>query len=110
MKQVFDLEVTTRVQLPTGLDAARLERLLQAAALLVLADAKKRCPVRYGHLRNSGEAKHSGFLEWAVTFGGPAAPYAVFVHEDLKAHHRVGEAKFLEKALPRAVEFLESFR
>lgn len=28
---------------------------------------------------------------------GYSAPYAVYVHENLEAHHTVGEAKFLEK-------------
>lgn len=30
---------------------------------------------------------------------GYAAPYAVFVHEDLEAHHTNGQAKFLEQPL-----------
>jgi len=29
-------------------------------------------------------------------FGGPAAPYAVLVHEDLTKRHKVGQAKYLE--------------
>lgn len=28
---------------------------------------------------------------------GYAAPYAIYVHEDLYAHHKVGQAKFLEQ-------------
>jgi hypothetical protein len=32
---------------------------------------------------------------------GYAAPYAIYVHEDLQAHHTVGEAKFLSKAVYR---------
>jgi hypothetical protein len=34
-----------------------------------------------------------------MAFGGPAAPYAIKVHEDLEAFHRVGQAKFLESVL-----------
>ena len=34
-----------------------------------------------------------------VGFGGPAADYAIYVHEDLSAHHPVGEAKYLENAV-----------
>jgi hypothetical protein len=33
-----------------------------------------------------------------VEVGGPAAPYALLVHEDLTAHHPVGGAKYLERA------------
>lgn len=35
-------------------------------------------------------------------FGGPAAPYAITVHEDLDAKHTVGSAKYLEKPIMEA--------
>lgn len=35
----------------------------------------------------------------AITVGGPAAPYAVYVHENLDAFHKYGQAKFLELAV-----------
>jgi hypothetical protein len=34
-----------------------------------------------------------------IVAGGPSAPYAIFVHEDLDAKHKVGQAKFLESWL-----------
>lgn len=39
--------------------------------------------------------------EVAVTLkvGGPAAPYAMYVHENLDARHDNGQAKFLESAI-----------
>lgn len=41
----------------------------------------------------------SGDAEVALAFGGPAAPYAVKVHEDVNVHHPTGEAEFLKREL-----------
>lgn len=68
----------------------------------VMARAKVLCPVRWGALRASGHVQaastRGGVVTVTVGFGGPAAPYAVIVHENLRAHHHVGQAKFLEQA------------
>lgn len=40
---------------------------------------------------------------------GYSAPYAVFVHEDLEAHHPVGEARFLSRALRAGAPFRRAF-
>lgn len=57
-------------------------------------------PVDTGALRSSGvvEAPIIGATAASVRlgFGGPAAPYAVLVHEDLTKRHTVGQAKYLE--------------
>jgi len=57
-------------------------------------------PVDTGALRASGYVAPPELLPTGATielgFGGPAAPYAVFVHEDLTKHHPVGQAKYLE--------------
>jgi hypothetical protein len=72
----------------------------------IITDAKRRTPVDTGALRNSGfvEAPNvSGReIEVRLGFGGPAAPYALFVHETLRATHHNGEAKFLENAMTEA--------
>ena len=51
-------------------------------------------------IQGSAIVSHGGF-------GGPAAPYAVFVHEDLSARHATGAAKFYESALLEAIPTLE---
>lgn len=67
----------------------------------VLTDAKTTyVPVDTGALRASGfveglDAEGTVLLG----FGGPAAPYAVIVHEDLTVTHKVGQAKYLETPL-----------
>ena len=53
-------------------------------------------------------------IEVKIEVGGPSAPYALIVHEDLKARHGVehgfqgGQAKFLESAVLEAVPTLAS--
>jgi Bacteriophage HK97-gp10, putative tail-component len=76
-----------------------------AAALFMeaeatMAESKLEVPVDTGALRASGTVKMPVINPDSVTvemgYGGAAAPYAVFVHEDLTKHHPNGNAKFLE--------------
>ena len=82
-------------------------RALYQEALLVQGDSMEHTPVDTGALRASHETERPVFsgadVSVTIKVGGPAAGYAVEVHEDLEAHHEVGEAKFLESALNRAV-------
>jgi hypothetical protein len=62
----------------------------------IMTDAKENyVPVDLGTLRGSGFIKVKGDT-FIIGFGGPAASYAVYVHENLQAHHPVGQAKYLE--------------
>lgn len=69
----------------------------------IMTDSKKLVPVDTGALKNSGFAENpvvSGKLVTVkIGFGGVAVPYAIKVHEDLTAHHTVGQAKYLEEPL-----------
>lgn len=69
----------------------------------IMTDAKERTPVDTGALRNSGHVMQPEMVGRTIVvrlrFGGPAAPYAPLVHEDLTMPHRVGTAKFLELAM-----------
>src|SRR5512143_3642237 len=77
-----------------------------AAALFVEAEAimtvskEQYVPVDTGALRASGHVvppKISGTnVMVELGYGGPSAPYAVIVHEDLTKRHKVGQAKYLE--------------
>lgn len=74
--------------------------------------AKRITPVDEGVLRSSGHVRlpvrEGSTIVVECGFGGPAGTgnqgetqdedvgYAVFVHEDLTAHHTVGQAKYLE--------------
>lgn len=78
-----------------------LSRAVYAEATTVLNESKKIVPVDDGYLKNSGkvEAPKVSPKETSVeiTYGGAAAPYALFVHEDPDASHAAGKTyKFLE--------------
>ena len=84
---------------------------LFAEAEIEMAEAKRRTPVDTGTLRASGfvEPPQMGFgkdITVTLGFGGAAAGYAVYVHEDLEAFHTVGQAKFLESTLLESAPFL----
>ena len=69
----------------------------------VMKRAKDLTPVDTGTLRNSGTVNQPEIegnqVSVTIGFGGAAAPYAVFVHEDMTKRHPVGQAKFLEEPL-----------
>jgi hypothetical protein len=95
---------------------ARIERTLHEGralyqeALAIQKVSMRRTPVDTGALRASHETLEpffdGGEVRVAIAVGGPAAPYALVVHEDLDAHHNVGEAKFLEKSVLEAAQNL----
>ena len=72
-------------------------------------ECKRRCPVDTNALRSSIHVEgpvveSTGFFSndsiyTIIVCGGPAAPYAIYVHEDLTKHHPVGQAKFIESTL-----------
>lgn len=73
-----------------------------------MGEAKERTPVRTGVLRASGRVEdlHGGQLGVRWAFGGPAIDYAIEVHENLSAFHRVGQAKYLESVLAESTPYL----
>lgn len=63
---------------------------------------KNRVPPHAGNLRNSIHVEgpfREGKKVSAIVCTGKQAPYDVYVHENLKAHHPVGQAKFIETPL-----------
>lgn len=69
--------------------------------------SQQRTPVDTGNLRASAFTRREGFN---VQIGYTAA-YALFVHEDMEAHHKTGQAKFLETAFnDEMAGVLESIR
>lgn len=64
---------------------------------------KPRTPVLTGALRSSefvdGPDYTTKVIEVTLNAGGPAAPYAWFVHENLDAVHPVGQAKYMESVI-----------
>ena len=66
----------------------------------IIGEAKMQVPVDTGTLRSTGHVRRPKIANGKVTvemgFGGPAASYALFVHEDFFVNHTVGAAKYLE--------------
>lgn len=68
----------------------------------VLNASKRIVPVDTGALKNSGRVEQPKItprdVSVEITYGGAAAPYALYVHEDPDASHAPGKTfKFLEK-------------
>lgn len=87
-----------------GNDIARATgKALFTEAEQVMTAAKGLTPVDTGALRASGYVEVPNLADDGVSvelgFGGPAKDYAEIVHENLNAHHDVGQAKFLEQPL-----------
>lgn len=84
-------------------------RALYIEMQIELKEVIKRTPVDDGplrasiHLRGPFQLKKSdsgwGKVWVTIAAGGPAAPYAVYVHEDPDAIHPVGQWKYLESVL-----------
>lgn len=76
---------------------------LRVEAELEATESKKRCPVDTGALRASihaeGPVREGRKMSAAIVAGGPTAPYALRVHEDLDVSHRNGDSKFIESTL-----------
>jgi hypothetical protein len=104
----LSLEGTDKLR--SALEAIRRKLALGAAlyqeGLYIQRNSMRRTPVDTGALRASHEttepAYKGGEIEVAIQVGGPAAPYALIVHERLDVGHRVGEAKFLERSVTEA--------
>jgi hypothetical protein len=78
-----------------------------------LKEVKRRTPVDKGALRASEHVEgplrtgpNDSIIYALIVAGGPAAPYAIYVHEDLEAIHPVGEAKFIESVLLESRPFM----
>jgi hypothetical protein len=83
---------------------------LYQEALVEQKKSMKRTPVDTGALRDSHQTSAPKWkgqnLEVTIKVGGPAAGYAVIVHEDMSAIHTVGQAKFLESTILESEPFM----
>lgn len=83
----------------------RLPTALQVEGELVMTTSKRdHVPVKFGNLRATGHVEKvqrvGKTLSVRLVYGGPSAPYALIVHEDLIARHAPPTgAKYLERPL-----------
>jgi hypothetical protein len=77
-----------------------LEQAIVAEANVVLNLSKQIVPYRFGALKTSGQVERPNVsddnIEVEVTYGGTAAPYAVYVHEIPKNYNHGKQYKYLE--------------
>ncbi len=96
-------ELGRRLELLSADIVVEIGEALRAEGEIEMTEAKKRTPVDTGALRASGHVtgpdRKGRDVEVRLSFGGPAVQYAVEVHENLEAWHRVGQAKYLESVL-----------
>ncbi len=85
-------------------------RALYQEAQIELKEIKRLTPVDTGALRASEtltEPQREGRRIWVeVLAGGPSAPYAFYVHYDLEAFHKHGQALFIEQPLQESAPYL----
>jgi len=80
--------------------AKKRRQALTRIGVIVKADSVKMTPVDTTNLRGAAFSEVQGQDSVIIGYDQSAA-YAPYVHEDLEAHHDVGEAKFLEKAVKK---------
>lgn len=92
-----------------GAEAPRIAaKILYREAEQIMTASKDQVPVDTGALRASGHVQPPVVQEARVTvLLGYGKEYAIFVHEDLDAHHATGNAKYLEKPALEAAKGLE---
>ena len=72
---------------------------LKKAGLFLQGKSQDLAPVDTGNLHGGAYTRHEGTGVDTEVEVGYVAEYAVYVHEDLFAHHNVGQAKFLEQPM-----------
>jgi hypothetical protein len=89
---------------------------LYTVAEEVMTRAKEIVPVDTGNLKSTGHVAppeiRGNEASVELGFGGTAGKgtevgYAFYVHEDMTAHHRVGQAKYLEQPLSEAMDKID---
>lgn len=83
---------------------------LYQEAQIELTEIKRVTPVDTGALRASliliGPTREGRRIFVTIAAGGPSAPYAFIVHEDLEAFHANGQAKYIEQPLAESRPYL----
>lgn len=102
-------KITGIIEVIAGLDKAvadirrEVANALYEEALDVLEEAKRRVPVKFGKLRDSGQVfkpiDENGTIIVRISFGDETVDYAISVHEKLNVRHVSGRSKYLESVM-----------
>lgn len=104
-KKLTGVPELTKALAACGRNAVKAaEKALYQEGEEIMADSKAHyVPVDTGSLRASGHVERpttrGTMVQVELAYGGPAADYALFVHERLGVHHPVGGPKYLERPM-----------
>lgn len=83
-----------------------MERALMKRGEWIGDESYERAPWKTNNMRDTKQVGPAERTEKQVrvpiSYGGPKAPYTIYVHEDLEALHPHGQAKFLESVIREA--------
>jgi hypothetical protein len=104
-------DMQTRLKKVATVFPDRVRAAVRAEAEIEMTESKKRVPVDRGFLRASGHVvmpqRGTGRIIYVdLVYGGVAEAYAVYVHEDPFAFHKVGQWKYLESVLNESAPFI----
>lgn len=108
--EIQGLDKLQRLLIRGGAEAAKATgRALYEEGQEAFAESQRIVPRDTGALAGSGHIYpphlENGDIVVELGYGGPAAPYALYVHEDLQARHDPGkQAKYLETPVTQQVE------
>lgn len=85
-------------------------RALYMETEIEVKEVKRRTPVDQGTLRGTvmqiGPIRNATHIYTYIVAGGPAAPYAIYVHENPDAFHKVGQWKFIESVVMESKSYI----
>lgn len=88
-----------------------METALSEEANVIFARSQFLVPVRTGVLRGSGHVspmQRFGAMSYLeISYGGPAASYAMWVHESFSKHTEPTQRKYLEKPVNERAPYLQ---
>jgi hypothetical protein len=103
ISSVFNKLQALTEEVPSALDKA-----LYAEGLQIFRASQKLVPVKFGTLKGSGVIEGPTNGEVFIGYGGAAASYALYVHEDMEATHKKNKsAKFLEIPFTEALNGMD---
>lgn len=97
VKKIGMVQAKLKSKLPVGLRIIAEEVMMDIKA----SRPGKGVPVDTGALRSTGRVEGPAAGVVTLSFGGPAAPYALVQHETIGLKHRVGEARYLVRGIER---------
>jgi hypothetical protein len=85
-----------------------IDKAIYTEALRIFRKSQRIVPVDKGFLKASGVIEGPTNHEVLIGYGGPAASYALYVHEDPDAKHKAGKSyKYLETPFMEALAGME---